>query len=76
MFADKVHQFAFSKAGVPVVPPHLNYFDSRYVVLAGTFDKDDCGHFGQYAGALKPVFIIIETSQAYDGAREIPKRKR
>ena len=75
-FADKVNQAALSKAGLPVVAPHLDYFDSRYVVLAGTFDKDEYGHFGQYAGALKSVFIITEIPQVYDGARVVWKRKR
>jgi hypothetical protein len=76
VFADKVHQFALSKAGVQAVPPHLDYFDSRYVGLAGTFDKDAHGHFGQYAGTLKSVFVITDLPQVYDGAREIRKRKR
>lgn len=30
-------------------------FNGKYVIIEGTFDKDDTGHFGMWSGSIKKV---------------------
>ncbi|MBQ8183560.1 MAG: hypothetical protein IJ025_06655 [Clostridia bacterium] len=33
----------------------LTQYNGEYVIVEGIFDKDDCGHLGQYCGSIKSI---------------------
>jgi hypothetical protein len=44
----------------------LSYFDRKFVLLEGRFDKDIRGHMGAYSGGLKDVTRIMELKRYYE----------
>jgi hypothetical protein len=44
----------------------LLYFDRRFVLLEGRFDKDVRGHMSAYSGGLTGVTRIMELKRYYD----------
>lgn len=52
---------------------NLGYFDCKYVLLEGVFNKNDHGHMGAYAATLEDITRIMESTQWYDGKKELKK---
>ena len=52
---------------------NLDYFDCKYVLLEGTFNKNEHGHMGAYAATLEDVTRIMESTQWYDGKKQLKK---
>jgi hypothetical protein len=44
----------------------LSYFDRKFVLLEGRFDKDVRGHMGAYSGGLTGVTRIMELKRYYE----------
>jgi hypothetical protein len=44
----------------------LSYFDRKFVLLEGRFDKDVLGHMGAYSGGLTGVTRIMELKRYYE----------
>ena len=42
------------------VPKDVSYFDGKYVLMEGIFNKDACGHMGMSSGEIRSVSRIIE----------------
>lgn len=49
----------------------LEYFDGKYVLLEGIFNKGNCGHMGAFAGEIKDVTRVVELKRWYDGKKEL-----
>jgi hypothetical protein len=43
----------------------LSYFDRRYVLLEGVFNKDGHGHLGSYGGEVKQIQRVLELQRWY-----------
>ncbi len=52
---------------------NIDYLDSKYVLLEGVFNKNEHGHMGSYAATLDNVTRIMESTQWYDGKKQLRK---
>ena len=59
-YAEKVQKEALDSKQEP---DNLRYFDRKYVLIEGVFNKDDHGHLGAYSGSIKKVTRIMETTR-------------
>lgn len=65
---------AIKKGGGFEVPAEgIKYFDAKYVLLEGIFDKSKLGHLGAYSGTIANVTRIMEQTRWYDGRKELTK---
>src|SRR5262249_54990940 len=56
-YAEKVQKQA---VGSKQDPDNLRYFDRKYVMIEGVYNKDNHGHLGLYAGSIDKVARIME----------------
>src|SRR5262249_46308494 len=52
---------------------NLRYFDSKYVLIEGYFDKDGHGHLGAFAGTIGRATRIMELIRWFDGGKPLRK---
>jgi len=38
-------------------------YDRKYVLIEGTFDKDDRGHFSAYQGTIENITRVVELTK-------------
>ena len=50
----------------------LKYFDGKYVLIEGLFNKSNCGHMGAFSGEIKDVTAMREGKRIYDGRKGLP----
>jgi hypothetical protein len=49
----------------------LRYFDCKYVLIEGFFNKDAHGHMGAFAGSIERVSRIMELTRWFDGSKRL-----
>lgn len=52
---------------------NLEYFDCKYVLIEGIFDKNFQGHLGAFAGTIRDVTRIMEDTRWFDGKKKLKK---
>ena len=70
-FAEKVRLEPRSEAK----PITARYFDCKYVLVEGRFNKNDHGHMDLAAGSIENVTRVMELTHWYDGKRDLEKNK-
>lgn len=55
--------------------PDIHYFDCKYVILIGTFNKDKMGHLSLFSGTLEDVDSVTEMPRRNDGKKTLFKYK-
>jgi hypothetical protein len=45
------------------------YFDGKYVLIEGIFDREKKGHLGAYPGEIREINRIMELKRYYDGEK-------
>jgi hypothetical protein len=50
---------------------NLEFFDAKYVLIEGIFDKNECGELDGASGAIKSVTRMVEMKRWREGKREL-----
>jgi hypothetical protein len=58
-------------ASAKTKPENLRYFDSKYVLVEGVFDKNASGHLGAFAGGLSNATRVMEKIRFFDGEKKL-----
>lgn len=52
-------------------PENTRYFDCKYVLMVGEFDRNEKGHLGMFNGGLKNVTSVLEIDQVFNGKKPL-----
>lgn len=55
----------------PLTLDDIGYFNGKYIMIQGVFNKEACGHFGVSSGEIRNVSRIVELRRFFDGQTEL-----